>query len=394
MLIKFNREKKKRPDLNSIYEHFCKSGGSNISKDTIHSIISELIKQNVLENKKSAYGDAFRIIGETDIKSSEQLTFCNINDNCDHQSNQDDSGTSIINLQPFTVEEQDVTPPPSPTNEITPEITLNVNTPLPQNKSNISFEEHQQFIYRIEAQMSALKSHMKCELSTMSSKIDSLSEFVNTKINNLNDQQKFFETLRENIKLLQMELQTKNDIIKNLLDTQSAVVDSLSHLKDQQNQLTSLEKQQVTDQSNKVSNKYRKNQYQNHQQDNQHQNHRHNNNHKSKHQTHDDIGQQFQKQHMETNQQEKQVCKKLYVGNLNKDITEEDLNQLFGLTTTVYLRQTCSIEMPLDKNTGKSKGFAFLNVPQHVYNELVKLNGIEFQNHFIRIEEARTNKQT
>ena len=80
-----------------------------------------------------------------------------------------------------------------------------------------------------------------------------------------------------------MELQTKNDIIKNLLDTQSAVVDSLSHLKDQQNQLTSLEKQQVTDQSNKVSNKYRKNQYQNHQQDNQHQNHRHNNNHKSKH---------------------------------------------------------------------------------------------------------------
>ena len=156
MLIKFNREKKKRPDLNSIYEHFCKSGASNISKDTIHSIISELIKQNVLENKKSAYGDAFRIIGETDIKSSEQLTFCNINGNCDHQSNQDDSGTSIINLQPFTVEEQDVTPPPSPTNEITPEITLNVNTPLPQNKSNISFEEHQQFIYRAEEQMSAL----------------------------------------------------------------------------------------------------------------------------------------------------------------------------------------------------------------------------------------------
>ena len=95
---------------------------------------------------------------------------------------------------------------------------------------------------------------------------------------------------------------------------------------------------------------------------------------------------------METNQQEKQVCKKLYVGNLNKDITEEDLNQLFGLTTTVYLRQTCSIEMPFDENTGKSKGFAFLNALHHVYNEIVKLSGIEFQNHFIRIEEARTTK--
>ena len=96
---------------------------------------------------------------------------------------------------------------------------------MSQNKSKISFEEHQQFIYRIEARMSVLKSHMKCELSTMSSKIDSLSEFVNTKINDLNDKQKILETLREKIKLLQMELQTKNDIIKILLDTQSVVVE-------------------------------------------------------------------------------------------------------------------------------------------------------------------------
>ena len=63
------------------------------------------MKQKVLENKKSVYGHSFRIIAETDTKNSEQLTFCNINDNCDHQSNQDDSGTSIINPQPFTVDE-------------------------------------------------------------------------------------------------------------------------------------------------------------------------------------------------------------------------------------------------------------------------------------------------
>ena len=98
----------------------------------------------------------------------------------------------------------------------------------------------------IEAQMSVSKSHMKCELSMMSSKIDSMSEFVDTKINNLNDQKKIIETLRENIKFLEMELQTKNDIIKNLLDAQSTVVESLAHLKDQNYQLTSLEKQQVT----------------------------------------------------------------------------------------------------------------------------------------------------
>ena len=124
----------------------------------------------------------------SDTKNSEQLTFCNINDNCDHQSNQHDPGTNTINTQPCTVDEQDVTPLPSPTNEIAPAITSNGNTPSPQNKSNISFEEHQQFINRIEAQMSALKNHMKCELSTMSSKIDSMLEYVDTKIKNLNDQ--------------------------------------------------------------------------------------------------------------------------------------------------------------------------------------------------------------
>ena len=80
--------------------------------------------------------------------------------------------------------------------------------------------------------MSELTSHMKCELSTLSSKIDALSEFVNTKIHNLNDHQKIIESLRENIEFLQMELQTKNDIIQNLLDTQY-VVESLSNLKDQ-----------------------------------------------------------------------------------------------------------------------------------------------------------------
>ena len=67
--IKFIREKKKRPDVNSIYEHFSKSGVSNISKDITYSISSELLKQKVLENKKSAHGDSFRIISETDTMS-------------------------------------------------------------------------------------------------------------------------------------------------------------------------------------------------------------------------------------------------------------------------------------------------------------------------------------
>ena len=53
--VKFILEKKKRPDVNSIYEHFSKTGACNINEDTMYSIISELMKQKVLEIKKSLY---------------------------------------------------------------------------------------------------------------------------------------------------------------------------------------------------------------------------------------------------------------------------------------------------------------------------------------------------
>ena len=49
--------------------------------------------------------------------------------------------------------------------------------------------------------------------------------------------------------------------------------------------------------------------------------------------------------------------------------------------------------MPNDRNTGKSKGFAFLKAPPHVSDELMKLNGFEFQKQSIRIENARTSRQ-
>ena len=49
--------------------------------------------------------------------------------------------------------------------------------------------------------------------------------------------------------------------------------------------------------------------------------------------------------------------------------------------------------MLIDRNSGKSKGFAFLKAPQHVSDELIKLNGFEFQKQSIRIENARTSRQ-
>ena len=82
---------------------------------------------------------------------------------------------------------------------------------------------------------------------------------------------------------------------------------------------------------------------------------------------------------------------KLFVGNLNQSATEKDLNELFGLECTLYLRETCSIEMSKKKqHTGQSKDFAFLNVPAHVRDEIIKLDDIEYKNQIIKIEKART----
>jgi len=81
--------------------------------------------------------------------------------------------------------------------------------------------------------------------------------------------------------------------------------------------------------------------------------------------------------------------KKIYVGNLGSNVTNDDLNQLFGLGATPFLEQNCCVDVACD-DKGKSKNFAIVTVPEHVHSELIKLNGIEFYGRQIVIEEAKT----
>ena len=71
----------------------------------------------------------------------------------------------------------------------------------------------------------------------MYSRIDLLSEVIENKVNVLSDQCKNFEVLQDNIKFLKMEMKTKNEIINNLLDTQFAIVESMSLAKQQNSQV-------------------------------------------------------------------------------------------------------------------------------------------------------------
>ena len=49
---------------------------------------------------------------------------------------------------------------------------------------------------------------------------------------------------------------------------------------------------------------------------------------------------------------------RIYVGNLNKSTTQDEINTLFATAGTVT-----SVELVMDKGTGLSKGFGFVSMP-------------------------------
>ena len=128
--IDYIREKRKRPDTNAIYEYLKKTEASNTDKETIGNIITELINQTILENKKSAYGDSFRLITDKEKDTLDEITSPDIIDNIDKNDNQSDPGISS-NTQPFPYRnEKDITQEISPIRE--PVINVDVCNPLAQ----------------------------------------------------------------------------------------------------------------------------------------------------------------------------------------------------------------------------------------------------------------------
>ena len=97
--------------------------------------------------------------------------------------------------------------------------------------------------------------------------------------------------------------------------------------------------------------------------------------------------------HNENRKTEKHQLKKLYVGNFSTCVTADDIYELFGLRSTNYLCDNCSVEMPL-RSHNQSKRFAFITAPHHVTKELVKLNGVQFQGNCLIVEEARSTRNS
>ena len=57
-----------------------------------------------------------------------------------------------------------------------------------------------------------------------------------------------------------------------------------------------------------------------------------------------------------------------------------------------YLQDKCSIKMSVNQKTGKNKGFAFITSPEHVYIQLIKLNGTEFKGEEITTQDATSTR--
>ena len=79
----------------------------------------------------------------------------------------------------------------------------------------------------------------------------------------------------------------------------------------------------------------------------------------------------------------------IYVGNLDSNMSIEDIYERFGLKSTAYLRSNCHVDFPLNQQAQKTRGHVYITAPKHVCDELVKLNGVEFKGKFLIIENAK-----
>ena len=84
------------------------------------------------------------------------------------------------------------------------------------------------------------------------------------------------------------------------------------------------------------------------------------------------------------------MAKKLYVGNLSYQMTNDQLSELFGQVGTVV-----SANIINDKYSGRSKGFGFVEMSSDAEADaaIEKFNGQEVDGRALTVNEARPPKE-
>ena len=192
------RTKKKRADVNSIYKELCRNQASNIDEKTIAKFVSELIKLKEILNKKTNYGDSFSKVMN---KADKQVTTLLANMTLEIDStpsidrsictpaNEFSKSNDNTNQNDLQTEDENIS-------EVTPFLNNTVCTPMISNEKSVSRKADKQ-IKRVETELAAVKSHLKCEIANMNSKIESN-----------------FSILKDNLNVLQKELEEKTKLSK------------------------------------------------------------------------------------------------------------------------------------------------------------------------------------
>ena len=80
--------------------------------------------------------------------------------------------------------------------------------------------------------------------------------------------------------------------------------------------------------------------------------------------------------------------KNLYVGNLPFTTTQADLEQLFGQYGTVTKAQVI-----MDRETGRSRGFGFVEMSSGADEAVAAMNGAEYQGRRLTVNEAKPREE-
>ena len=208
--------------------------------------MSKLIDHNLVSNKKTSAG-LDRVLTEEPV--DDQIYF-SISDTCKNSSEQltDDSqgipDSSQINVVPpiktsildmsteFLTEnlygskskENNLIPPLNTNtlqfseNSTIPSIPTDCNTP--QLANIVDKLSTNQDMEKIKAQLIAMKSCIKCEISSIDQKMKSLYECFN----GVKETGKPNEALQKNVSFLKNELIRMDEIIKSLLETQASIL--------------------------------------------------------------------------------------------------------------------------------------------------------------------------
>lgn len=78
--------------------------------------------------------------------------------------------------------------------------------------------------------------------------------------------------------------------------------------------------------------------------------------------------------------------KKLYIGNLDYDVTDDELNQVFS-----QCGQVTSAKVIRDRDTGRSKGFGFVEMPNddEATHAVDRMSGFDLKGRALVVDIAR-----